>query len=361
MSTLITIGIDITFFGFGLSLLRSLDLLLSEGRRSVYGIFFYLFNGILMLGFGLTARGVPPVHPESIFLFVTSLLMVGPLDLFYYHILLYPERRPPYRTWLHFVPAMLALAGEVVLQLQPHSLKRELIAGFFLDPLHHVLIILLAAVSLHVFAYAAIIVKTVLVDVTGSVSSRGFRFMLYSGITIMLIIALVLGGFVSGNQAVFVAGCVLNVSLHVVIYLITRANPGFFTALKREIRKKRYEKSMLVGLDTGIIGDRLNELMRDEELFRDSEVSLPSVARTMSLTPHQLSQLLNERMGTNFHDFVNRYRVEAAKRLLLENPEANIISVCFNVGFNSKSSFNAAFKRLTGMTPRDYKNGIGKL
>ncbi|MBN2161143.1 MAG: AraC family transcriptional regulator [Spirochaetes bacterium] len=361
MSTLILIGIDITFFGFGLCLLRALDLLVSEGRRSAYGIFFYFFNGILMLGFGLTARGVPPVHPESIFLFVASLLMVGPLDFFYYHTLLYPERRLPYRAWIHFVPAAVVLAGEVVFQLQPAYLKRDLIAGFFREPFGHILFILLAAISLHVLAYAIIIIRTVFADVTGSVSSRGFRFVLYSGVTIILIIALVLGGFMSGSPGVFVAGCVLNVSLHVAIYLGTRANPVFFTTLKRAIRKKRYEKSMLEGLDTGIIGERLNELMRDEELFRDSEVSLPSVAKKLALTPHQLSQLLNERMGTNFHDFVNRFRVEAAKKLLVDNPEANIISVCFNVGFNSKSSFNAAFKKLTGMTPRDYKSGIGKL
>jgi AraC-like DNA-binding protein len=356
----VQLGTEITFFGFGLCLLRALELLVSKDRRMVYGILCYFFNSILMLGLYFTARGVPPEHPESIFLFFTSLFMAGPIDFFYYHTLLYPEKRLPYRTWLHFIPAMVCLVFEILLQLQPYSVKRELIAGFFREPLNHFMLIPLAAVSLHVFVYAIIIIKTVLSDVTGSGSSKGFRFILYCGVTIILLIALLLGGFISGSKAVFVSGCILNVSLHVEMYIGTHVYTGFFNTLKQEIRKKRYEKSMLEGIDIHVIQDRLDELMRGDELFRDSEISLAAVAERLSITPHQLSQLLNERMDTKFWDFVNRYRIEEAKKLLRDNPDANIISVCFQVGFNTKSTFNSAFKKITGMTPREFKHYHGE-
>ena len=355
----VEIAIEITFFGCGLCFLRALELLLSRDRRMVYGILCYFFNGILMLNFALTARGVPPVHPESIFLFVTSLFMIGPLDFFYYHTLLYPERPVPYRTWIHFIPAMACLIAEILFQLQPYSVRQDMIGRFFHDPLNNVLLIPLAVVSLHVFVYSIIIIKTALSDVTVSGSSKGFRFIVYCGVTIILIIVLLLGGFISESKIVFAGGCILNVSLHVEMYIGTRVYTGFFDTLKQEIRNKRYEKSMLVGIDTNIIQNRLDELMRGDELFRDSDISLPAVAEKLSITPHQLSQLLNERMNTGFWDFVNRYRIEEAKRLLRENPDANIISVCFQVGFNTKSTFNSAFKKIAGMTPREFKHYHG--
>lgn len=349
------IGIQITFFGFGLCILQALESLISRTRRSVYGFFFYLFNSIIMLGFGLTARGVLLTHPGSIFLFVTSLAMVGPLDFFYYHTLLYPERPIPHRTWFQFIPAVIVLIAEIYFQAQPFQVKRAMLAELYGTPVDSVLFFPMAIIALHVTAYALIIIKTVLSDVAGYASGRGVRFVLYSAIIIIVEIGLLFGGFFTGNMKVFVAGSVMNVCLHVLLYVGLRVNPVFFTALKRDIRKKRYEKSMLTGLDTGLIGDRLAELMRDEELYHDNEITLASVAGRLGITPHQLSELLNERMNTGFRDYVNRFRISEAKRLIRDNPDVSIISVCFRVGFNTKSSFNAAFKKMTGSTPREFK------
>ena len=72
-----------------------------------------------------------------------------------------------------------------------------------------------------------------------------------------------------------------------------------------------------------------------------------------------LSLLINERTGMHFYDFVNRYRVEEAKRLLRESilrDELSILGIAYEVGFNSKSSFNTAFKKAAGITPSQYRN-----
>jgi AraC-like DNA-binding protein len=230
-----------------------------------------------------------------------------------------------------------------------------MIGGFLNDPLGSVLVIPLGAAVGHILVYVAAIIKVALSDISISESPRGFHFILYIAIGILLVIAMLLGGFLGREPAFFIGGGLINVGVHISLYIGIRAYPQFFFELKREIKKKRYEKSMLRGLDTGIIRDRLEELMVEEGLFRDSDISLSSVAERLSMTPHQLSQMLNERMNTGFWDFMNRYRVEEAKRLLRDNPDANIISVCFQVGFNSKSSFNSAFKKMTGMTPREFK------
>ncbi len=353
----VAIGIQITFFGCGLCVLQALERMPESGKGSAPGILFYLFNAVIMLGTALIARGVPPEYPASIFLFFTSLFMIGPLNLFYYHTLLYPGAPLPYRAAAHLVPAMVCFIFEVLFQLQPMAIKKEMIGGFLRDPLDSPLVIPLAVVVAHILIYVAAIIKVALSDVSISESPRGFRFILCIAIGIILVIALLFGGFLGREPAVFICGGIINVWVHISLYVGIRAYPQFFFELKREIKKKRYEKSMLRGLDTDIIQDRLAELMIDEGLFRDSDISLSSVAERLSITPHQLSQMLNERMNTGFWDFVNRYRIDEAKRLLRDNPDANIISVCFQVGFNSKSSFNSAFKKMTGMTPREFKQG----
>ncbi|HNW27121.1 MAG TPA: helix-turn-helix transcriptional regulator [Spirochaetota bacterium] len=353
----VAIGIEITFFGCGLCILQALERIPESGKGNVPGMLFYLFNAVIMLGVALIARGIPQEYPASIFLFLTSLVIIGPLNLFYYHTLLYPETPLPYRVTLHLAPAMACFIAEVLFQFQPLPIKKEMIAGFLGDPLNSPLFFLLAAVVTHILVYIAAIIKVALSDVGISGSLRGFRFILYIAICILLVIAFLFGGFVGQEPAVFIAGGIINVWVHISLYIGIRAYPQFFFELKREIKKKRYEKSMLRGLDTDIIRDRLDELMAEEGLFRDSDISLAAVAERLTMTPHQLSQMLNERMNTGFWDFVNRYRIEEAKRLLRDNPDANIISVCFRVGFNSKSSFNSAFKKMTGMTPREFKQG----
>ena len=82
-----------------------------------------------------------------------------------------------------------------------------------------------------------------------------------------------------------------------------------------------------------------------------------SGCRSASLTPHLLSQLLNEHVGENFAQFVNRHRIEEAKAQLVDPAYQHftIAAIAEEVGFNSTSAFNAAFKKITGATPSKYR------
>lgn len=102
---------------------------------------------------------------------------------------------------------------------------------------------------------------------------------------------------------------------------------------------------------------KLGYMMDIEKIYRDENISLQSMAEKLSLSPHQLSQLLNENLNKNFWDFINTYRVEEAKRLLIDPKRAHqkILTIAFDVGFNTKASFNQVFKRYTGMTPSQYR------
>jgi len=77
----------------------------------------------------------------------------------------------------------------------------------------------------------------------------------------------------------------------------------------------------------------------------------------VALTPHELSQLINLEYATNFPDFLNRHRVEALKQLLHdpEHQHKTVLELAIACGFNSKSALNRAFKKVTGMTPSEFK------
>jgi len=91
--------------------------------------------------------------------------------------------------------------------------------------------------------------------------------------------------------------------------------------------------------------------------FLQSNLSLAQLANRIKVPSHHLSQALNIGMGKNFYDFINDYRVEHAKRELIkpENNSRPILDIAYECGFNSKSVFNAAFKKRTGLTPSSFR------
>jgi AraC-like DNA-binding protein len=105
-----------------------------------------------------------------------------------------------------------------------------------------------------------------------------------------------------------------------------------------------------------IVG-KINAVMEQEKLYQEPELTLQQLANRLELPTYQLSQAINEGMNKNFYDLINSYRVEEAKRLLLadKNQKYTILSVGFEAGFNSKTTFNTVFKKFTGLTPTDFR------
>ena len=100
---------------------------------------------------------------------------------------------------------------------------------------------------------------------------------------------------------------------------------------------------------------RLAHLMNEERLYRDSGLSLPTLASRLGITTNHLSEAINQGLGLNFFDYVNRFRVQEACVALRTRPEATILELTHEVGFNSRSTFNAAFKKWTGVTPSAFR------
>lgn len=102
---------------------------------------------------------------------------------------------------------------------------------------------------------------------------------------------------------------------------------------------------------------KLKLYMTYEQPYHDASLTLKNLARQLSVQPRDLSILINHHIGQHFFDFVNSYRVEEAKNLLLgeTSSKISVLNILYEVGFNSKSSFNTAFKKHTGTTPSVYR------
>ncbi|ALO45758.1 helix-turn-helix domain-containing protein [Pseudohongiella spirulinae] len=122
----------------------------------------------------------------------------------------------------------------------------------------------------------------------------------------------------------------------------------------KSITDVKYQRSALNQQLAESIVTKLNHAMEHDRLFLDASLSLPRLARHISRSANHISQTLNETMGVNFFDYVNRYRVNAAKEQL-QNTDDTVLDIAMNVGFNAKSSFYTAFKKETGITPNQFR------
>jgi AraC-like DNA-binding protein len=127
-------------------------------------------------------------------------------------------------------------------------------------------------------------------------------------------------------------------------------------------QEEKYRKSGLNPSKAEKIWQDLLQSMDDRQLYLDPDLSLFSLAEQVNTLPNHLSQVINEKENQNFFDFVNGYRVNAVKSRILSGKltEHTLLGIALDCGFNSKASFNRAFKKHTGLTPTEFKNqGVG--
>ena len=101
---------------------------------------------------------------------------------------------------------------------------------------------------------------------------------------------------------------------------------------------------------------KLLRLMQEEKIYEDPELSLTQVAKQLQSNPSFISMVVNRGFELNFNDFVNQFRIEAVKEMLKkgEHKKQTLLGIAYECGFNSKATFNRAFKKVTGLTPKEW-------
>lgn len=123
----------------------------------------------------------------------------------------------------------------------------------------------------------------------------------------------------------------------------------------QETAQAAYASSTLSKVDCAAALEQLETLLGDARLYADPDLSLPVLAERAGLSAHQLSELINTRLGKGFSRYLREKRVAAAKDMLRREPSASVLSVGLNVGFTAQSSFYEAFREIEGMTPGQYR------
>ncbi len=186
------------------------------------------------------------------------------------------------------------------------------------------------------------------------------KILLYSYALLLVIDYMLISSKIMGLPELELVRLAVTLSECLFIFFI-----GFWGISKPEVHfeqvlvkaNRKYDNSTLSEQNAVELISRLKGLMQSEALFLDNEISLLALAERLTVSPHHLSQALNEQLKQNFYDFINSARINKAKDML-EDPgfkKLAIIDIAYQVGFNNKTSFNNAFKKYTQNTPSQYR------
>jgi AraC-like DNA-binding protein len=120
--------------------------------------------------------------------------------------------------------------------------------------------------------------------------------------------------------------------------------------------KRKYQRSGLTPETADTLHRNLSDLMSREKVFRESELSLAGLAARLNTMPNYLSQVINEREGKTFYDYINTLRVEEFKQVAAgpESRKYTLLGLALECGFSSKSTFNRHFRKVTGKAPSEF-------
>lgn len=141
-------------------------------------------------------------------------------------------------------------------------------------------------------------------------------------------------------------------------FLLLQLTLGLRPQLSTEVSEaaqESYASSTLTHVDCDAVLAHLDSLMQEERAYEDTELSLPGLAAKLGISAHQLSELMNTRLGKGFSRYLREQRISAAKTLLRDEPSASVLSVGLSVGFAAQSNFYEAFREIEGMTPGQYR------
>ncbi|HEY6528204.1 MAG TPA: helix-turn-helix domain-containing protein [Cellvibrionaceae bacterium] len=152
--------------------------------------------------------------------------------------------------------------------------------------------------------------------------------------------------------------CAIGVAFFFV-QLALGLRPSLAVEVTETVQSVSYISSTLNNVNCDAALTRLTALM-EQRIFVEPGLSLPLLAQQLQLSTHQLSELLNSRLGKGFSRFLREARVSAAKTMLVEEPAVSVLAVGLSVGFTSQSTFYDAFREIEGMTPGQFRKLEGQ-
>jgi len=267
-----------------------------------------------------------------------------------------PMSNTLYRCCLFAVPAFFYLFGRWAI-LPNERFQPVLLAHLLPLPLLFVLPLDIALPLLFLSGTGyAVWLGNVVYGLRAQRKQFRFEFFFFLVMSVLASVVLILGLSIAYIDAAwfyyFYAGAIgLGFAIMTVALI---ANPDLLGELSEAARVK-YGASTLRDVDVDACLENLDCLMKESKVYRNENLSLGSLAQQLGISSHQLSELINSRLGMGFSRYIRERRVAAAQALLIASPSQSILSVSMETGFKSQSSFYAAFKEVTGQSPGEYR------
>jgi AraC-like DNA-binding protein len=170
-------------------------------------------------------------------------------------------------------------------------------------------------------------------------------------------VSVVLLGFIWPliSSSSFIIGYSILIGLAFFAVILTLLSFPSITVDVAEAAQATYAESTLKNIDCNKKLVHLSQLMEQEKLYIMENLSLSMLAEQLQLNSHQLSELINTEFKQGFSKYIRNHRIEAAKKLLLSEPSASVLSIGLSVGFSTQSNFYTAFRDIVGKAPGQYR------
>lgn len=370
-STLIIIGL-----AQGLFVLSMLPFKLDWSKR--YNSFLVgIIIVLVWLQFEFLSVRVPFNIPLNIFYGTRHGLwmLLGPLFYFYALYIYQPNRQLTIKDWFHFAPFFILtiviplLYTDILNFRQIHYGMLTVFDPFndYISPLQYVyssiFIIQFIHFTLYLISAKKVIgnYKSSLEQSYSSFDSSNLKWLSHLSFTLLAILL-----FASLFLAVLFYTRIYRrhidylyvLPMAYLMYLVSYklANVSWKQLKTEEINK--YAKSSLDSKTGEEYAKRLNEYIINNKPYLDNELRLAKLAEEIDIPSHHLSQVINEKYGLNFYDFINKFRVDETIAILeqSEKEKISLLEIAFKAGFNNKTSFTNSFKKFKGVTPSRFKS-----
>jgi AraC-like DNA-binding protein len=365
-------------------LFLSLFLFTQEKGKRISNILlgsFFLLIGLNLLDVFLLMTGAYSANPWLAGWGSCLPLLFGPLIYFYTQSVLNKDFAIRTKSWNHFLPFIIFfLANEIYFISQPAAFQEKLLSNILQHHIPGSVSIVSTLIFIQFLGYifasfrsVSVYKKTVSQHFSSNqktdVSWLSSMILFFLVIIIITILNSLFAQTSLASYYLLVFNIIILATFVFVISILMKAlqKPYFFSFSKEDdyvIKPASPHQSIPPDSDKAEkeeLAKKVLDYMQSNKPYLEPELTLEELASRLSLKPRILSQTINESLGHNFYDFINRYRIKEASRLLT-NPrdeKITVLEVLYEVGFNSKSSFNTLFKKYTGLTPRDFRKKQG--
>lgn len=332
-----------------------------------------VFVSLHLFEYSADITGFSLEYPVLIAITYPLIFCMGPLYYIYCRHLLDKSYSVSTKTWLHFMPSIGVLLMMLPFYAMPDASKTDFVEGLSEGGRLQVPIEQFIFMGIHVLQTASYVLAAHRFIGTKKRELMGFSsdvlamkklewlsvFNLYFSIYLILYLAVVIILTLIDSYHVEVDYFMLlitSVSIYAIGYSALSKPEVFEPTPEPDVRGKRIG-AQPDAAKASELKEKLRQIMEQNKPFLKSDLKLSELADLLSVPAYQLSQLINEEFFVNFYDFVNKYRIEEAKKLLVEDAnDFKILAVAFEVGFSSKATFNRAFKKFTDHTPTEFKS-----